>query len=209
MAVKTKAAIKAEINSLFADNTTGDISANDLRTVTTDIVDSYPEGGAKVYKALLTQTLVTQTSGSTTVGKSYTITNYVAGDDFTGVGASSNANGVTFTATTGAILWANGSTLRNNTDSAPVATVLVNTLSGKPVLSYASKGIYYATLTGEFTANKTFCFINPTPDAASDVICGVFRNSDNQILITTGKKSTTDPLDDTLNSTSITIEVYP
>lgn len=43
MAVKTKTQILAEIASLFADNTTGDISASDLRTVTTDIVDSYGE----------------------------------------------------------------------------------------------------------------------------------------------------------------------
>lgn len=43
MAVKTKAQILAEIAALFADNTTGDISASDLRTVTTDIVDSYSD----------------------------------------------------------------------------------------------------------------------------------------------------------------------
>ena len=42
MAVKTKAEILAEINSLLADNTTGDISAEDVRTVLINIKDSYP-----------------------------------------------------------------------------------------------------------------------------------------------------------------------
>lgn len=41
MAVKTKAQILSEIASLLADNTTGDISANDVRTVVNDITDSY------------------------------------------------------------------------------------------------------------------------------------------------------------------------
>ena len=41
MAVKTKAQILSEISTLLADNTTGDISANDVRTVVNDITDSY------------------------------------------------------------------------------------------------------------------------------------------------------------------------
>lgn len=43
MAQQTKTQNKSDINTLFADNTTGDISASDLRTVTTNIVDSYPD----------------------------------------------------------------------------------------------------------------------------------------------------------------------
>ena len=43
MAVKTKAQILAEIASLLADNSTGDISALDLRTCLNDITDSYGE----------------------------------------------------------------------------------------------------------------------------------------------------------------------
>jgi phosphoribulokinase len=43
MAVKTKAQILAEISSLLADNTTGDISAQDVRTVVNDITDSYED----------------------------------------------------------------------------------------------------------------------------------------------------------------------
>lgn len=40
-AQKTKAAITTEINSFFADNTSGQITPAKLRTVTTDIVNSY------------------------------------------------------------------------------------------------------------------------------------------------------------------------
>jgi hypothetical protein len=43
MAQKTKAQILAEISSLLADNTTGDISAGDVRTVVNDITDSYED----------------------------------------------------------------------------------------------------------------------------------------------------------------------
>jgi len=39
--------------------------------------------------------------------------------------------------------------------SAPVATVLENTLGGTPVWSRFGVGAYYVTLVGSFTANKT------------------------------------------------------
>jgi len=100
MAVKTKAQLLAEVASLLADNTTGDISALDVRTCLNDIIDSASYGGKKVYKALLTQ------SGT----------------------------------------------------SAPVATVLENTLSGTLVWTRASAGNYSGTLTGEFVHNKTYVY---------------------------------------------------
>jgi len=54
----------------------------------------------------------TSTSGLLVTGRDYKIVTYVAGDDFTNVGASSNATGVTFTATgTTPTNWTNGSTL--------------------------------------------------------------------------------------------------
>lgn len=56
MAVKTQAQLLAQVASLLADNTTGDISALDVRTCLNDIIDSASYGGKKVYKALLTQT---------------------------------------------------------------------------------------------------------------------------------------------------------
>jgi len=62
-------------------------------------------------------TKTTQTSGTITVGQTYTITTYNAGDDFTNVGAASNASGVSFVATgTTPTVWTNGSTVTNKVD---------------------------------------------------------------------------------------------
>lgn len=53
------------------------------------------------------------TSGTLQYGKRYRIDNYVSGDDFTNVGASSNATGIVFVATgTTPTNWTNGSSLR-------------------------------------------------------------------------------------------------
>ena len=55
------------------------------------------------------------TSGALIVGQSYVITTFVAGDDFTNVGAASNASGVVFTATgTTPTTWTNASTVNHN-----------------------------------------------------------------------------------------------
>jgi len=54
------------------------------------------------------------TSGTLTIGYEYIIDTYVSGDDFTNVGASSNASGEVFTATgTTPTDWSNGSSLRH------------------------------------------------------------------------------------------------
>ncbi len=50
-------------------------------------------------------------SGSLTVGETYQIVNYVAGDDFTGVGASANTTGTVFRATGTSPTWIMGSQL--------------------------------------------------------------------------------------------------
>lgn len=53
-----------------------------------------------------------QTSGNLIVGKQYRIATFQAGDDFTNVGAASNASGVVFTATgTTPTTWSNSSSL--------------------------------------------------------------------------------------------------
>jgi len=62
MAVKTKAQLLAEVASLLADNTTGDISASDVRTCLNDIIDSASYGG---YSSAILQ--LAQTNVSTPV----------------------------------------------------------------------------------------------------------------------------------------------
>lgn len=158
MAVKTQAQLLAQVASLLADNTTGDISALDVRTCLNDIIDSASYGGKKVYKALLTQT------GT----------------------------------------------------SAPVATVLVNTLSGTPVWSRTGIGAYVLTLVGEFQANKTHIIINPFSETGvpSDGQMGAYRGNDDTITLVSrvlvqGGVVTWNDSDDMINNASITIEVYP
>lgn len=57
-------------------------------------------------------TAVVQTSGTLTIGRRYYIKSYVASDDFTNVGAGSNATAVSFTATgTTPTTWTNSSQL--------------------------------------------------------------------------------------------------
>lgn len=169
MAVKTQAQLLADIATYIADNTTGDISASDVRQRLIDIVDSAAFAGKKVYKALLTQ------SGT----------------------------------------------------SAPVATVLVNTLSGTPVWSRGAAGTYRATLTGEFpdadkfyisgmiiTAVSNLTFI-PISDAGSIVgYYTLYRESANVITMETYDNTFSVVEFSTLLGGAVklalpTIEVYP
>ena len=59
-------------------------------------------------------TNATQTSGTITTGQRYRIDTFVSGDDFTNVGAASNATGIEFVATgTTPTTYSNGSTIRS------------------------------------------------------------------------------------------------
>lgn len=80
-----------------------------------------------------TNTIVTQTSGSLVVGRVYTISSFVPGDDFTNVGAPSNATGVIFTSTgTTPTSWTNSSTLiyDDGTEVINFASPIVRTSAG-------------------------------------------------------------------------------
>ena len=111
----------------------------------------------KVYTALLTQsggddpqTFSNTDNGNLVIGVTYEIANYAAGDDFTNVGAPSNANGVKFVATgTTAASWS-GATELNYNNGAPVVKVLENTI-GNIYWLFISNGNYIAKLDVIFT----------------------------------------------------------
>jgi len=115
-----------------------------------------------VFTALLTQSggddpqfLVNVDNGNIVPGVTYVISDYQIGDDFTNVGAPSNANGVSFIATgTTAINWAGTSELIYN-NGAPVCTVLENTL-GNVWFEYIQDGLYSFNSIGLFIQNKCF-----------------------------------------------------
>lgn len=119
----------------------------------------------KVFTGLLTQLggddpqiLVNVDNGNIVPGVTYNITNYQIGDDFTNVGAPSNANGVSFIATgTDAINWAGTSELNYN-NGTPVCTVLENTL-GNVWFEYSNVGRYLLISNNLFIIEKTFISI--------------------------------------------------
>lgn len=89
-----------------------------------------------------------QTVGPIVVGQRYTITAFVAGDDFTNVGAANNASGVTFIATgTTPTVWTNASTLTK------AATINVSTIGGKALARYNAAGTKIACDAADIAAN--------------------------------------------------------
>lgn len=92
--------------------------------------------------------------------------------------------------------------------SAPVATVLVNTLSGTPTLLYDGVGNYRVQLTGEFTVGKTFVLIG-VPENNIGLIKRSSADDDiNNLYLYTLLVDGTTFSNDILNCT-ILIEVYP
>lgn len=79
--------------------------------------------------------LAPATSGTLVVGKRYVITTFVAGDNFTNVGAASNATGVIFKATgTTPTTWTNGSTVSEEDATYKVIGIAENSATeGQPV----------------------------------------------------------------------------
>ena len=111
-------------------------------------------------------------------------------------------------------LWSNAPTVtpkvykalltQTGTD-APVATVLVNTLSGTPVWSYFGVGRYRMTLVGQFLTGKVIFLLGNSDFSFS---FAAYRVDDDTIEVNTG--SFVPALQDSfLYETSILIEVYP
>ncbi len=113
----------------------------------------------KVYTALLiqfgTSNILGIQSGALVIGVTYTINDYISGDDFTNVGAPLNQTGVSFVAT-GTIPndWSGASELIYD-EGAPVVKVLENTI-GNIWWTYTNPGIYSANSSGLFTTDKTY-----------------------------------------------------
>jgi len=99
--------------------------------------------------------------------------------------------------------------------AAPTATVRENTLGGTVAFAYSAVGTYTATLSGAFTANKTFVYITPFMELSSGVMktANALRTSANVITINTGSADFGAPAfelnDDILSGTELKIEVYP
>lgn len=90
--------------------------------------------------------------------------------------------------------------------SAPVATVLVNTLGGVPVWSRQSAGSYRLTLSGAFPATKTICLTNAPTYMGMSVGLAVGDYIELVVFDTTSGTGYDDSL---ALGTCITIRVYP
>jgi len=158
----------------------------------------------KIYTALLTEVAPAAiTSGLLVVGMRYTLTTFVAGDDFLNVGAALNQTGQIFIATgITPTVYANGSTLTS--DGAPMATVLENTLGGTVVWSYV-EGVYTGTLTGAFTVNKAVILCAASITAAK-LIAADTPDANTVRVLTFSSGSAADNI---LNKTALRIQVFP
>ncbi len=93
-------------------------------------------------------------------------------------------------------------------DNAPTAIVLENTLGGTIVWSYNAIGIYDGTLSGAFTADKTFLLIHEQDDFPDDQrLAGISRVSANVVRIQTAQAGTLG--DSLITNISVQIAVYP
>ena len=166
----------------------------------------------KVYTALLTQSgsdgqYVNVIEEDLIIGSTYSIKVYDGGD-FTNVGAPNNNEGTYFVATgTTPNSW--GSSVLKYCSSAPVATVLENTI-GNIWFSYNDVGIYYVMSDGLFIQNKTFNTISDNMDLRAP---NAQRFSFNYAYINTGQITVYDPIGDVgqdgnLINTPIEIRVY-
>lgn len=90
--------------------------------------------------------------------------------------------------------------------SAPVATVLENTLGGTVVWTRTAPGYYQGTLSGAFTIGKTVGFSNIYSGGAG---CAIFPKTINSVQLSTFATSTGATGDAIINPGNIEIRVYP
>lgn len=91
--------------------------------------------------------------------------------------------------------------------SAPVATVLENTLGGTVVWTRSDVGTYAGTLSGAFTADKTFLVVNQS-SIADNRGFNFYRNDANSVALLSGLVTTGQATDEVLSNTSVEIRVY-
>lgn len=104
-------------------------------------------------------------------------------------------------------------TLTQTGTSAPVATIIANTLGGTVVWARGSAGFYTGTLASVFSANKTQVFVGTSPNGANFVATIAWRSSSSEISILTQDTDiaggTCTASDNMLAETALTIIVGP
>lgn len=142
----------------------------DYKMTVSDFRTALNYASPKIYRALISQLdpVPSQTSGTVTVGTIWTITTFVAGDDFSNwelLSGTENTTGAVYRAsTTAPTTWTNLSDLAYDgrpfivsTNSLGAIDEYVNTI-GALAWSYISTGYYALTLTAAFPENKVFIY---------------------------------------------------
>lgn len=168
----------------------------------------------KVYTALVSQTgasnILGIQSGALVIGVTYTINDYISGDDFTNVGAPLNQNGVSFVATgTTPSNWNESSELVYD-EGAPVVNVLENTI-GNIWFTYDFMGQYIINSDNLFVIDKTINTLNQTSNISSpnDQQYFAYCLPNGESMLTIGLlDSTLTNIDDALYNKLIEIRVY-
>ena len=171
----------------------------------------------KVFTALISQsgdssTLNLPVGSSFEIGRTYTIASYVAGDNFTNIGATQNATGSVFIAT-GATpsTWVdNGKNTTSilYTPGSPVVKILENTL-GHVWFEYITTGQYLLKSNNLFTDNKTTITIGSEGYSGDyNRIINISREDSNSSQIFIEAYSDTTLSDGLLYYTTIEVKVY-
>jgi hypothetical protein len=174
-------------------------------------------GSPKICEGLLSQQAAsTVTSGSLPLGSIWTLTTYVAGDDFSNmqlISGTVNTTGSVFRVIGVPTTFTNGSTL--DYDGSPFwvskntlgnYAPFINTLGVNPTLTYSATGIFKITATGLFVLGKTTCELEASNRnySSSDVVFG----EPNDIYIYTDNTAGS-AANGKLTHTHIIIKVYP
>lgn len=200
--------------NIFTANTVSANTAN-ITNLTSGTVSATTYLNVSKYKVFTT--LLSQSSSGTTytadsqssnfiVGQTYTIDNYISGDDFTNVGASSNQTGLKFIATgITASTWTGNSIVSYNSGT-PVANILENTL---PFSLYFSRGNTGTYATNTFSSNYKVAVFGTNSVNSTIVSFGIYSAGpyNNYIQITTQDLSGY-TVDSKLSNTFLEIRVY-
>lgn len=167
------------------------------------------------YVASLKQITYTQDHGTLAINHKYKIVSYNAGDDFTNIGATSNANDEEFVATglTPFLTptdWSNSSILLDMSISAPEAIIFESSM-GYISYEYVNAGIYrIKSISGYFNPSTTFIVIGNSfnPSHYEPMVVNLEFIDNQTIEFKTSGVDSALPIDESLNHTSIEIRSY-
>lgn len=176
----------------------------------------------KIYTTLLTQSLVSTTSGLLVVGKTYAVIGLFDGDNFSNVGHEPLNHYSNFVATgTTPTSWISSVSVLNVTDSAPVATVLENTIGnivwtrnsiGSYQMNFDSVDPFFIIDYNKVPMPKGICSTSPGIGAFNINVYSFVSNDTNSIFLDTASYDSMSGAyvysDNLLQSSLIEIRIY-